>query len=78
MSANRPLTKVERKNYNRAAHEQKIQKDLIAQHGNELGNFYYWLRLMNIRGTQAYRGGDLSLIRDVSLALQNVHERHNR
>ncbi|MFC9534360.1 hypothetical protein ACFT38_28010 [Streptomyces sp. NPDC056975] len=76
MSAGRPLTRVERKKFNRAEHERKIQKDLIAQHGNDLGNFYFWLRLMNIRGTQAFRDGDTSFIRDVALALQNVYSRH--
>ncbi|MDX2993549.1 hypothetical protein [Streptomyces scabiei] len=77
MSAGRPLTKAERKQFNRAKHEQKIKQDLIAQHGNELGQFYYWLRVVNIRGTQAYRGGDTAYIREVALALQNVHNRHS-
>ncbi|MEU2564849.1 hypothetical protein ABZ626_36790 [Streptomyces longispororuber] len=77
MSAGRPLTKEERKKFNRAAHERKIRQDLIAQHGNELGNFYAWLRVVNIRGTQAYRSGDTAFIRDVVLALQNVHSRHS-
>ncbi|MET9497431.1 hypothetical protein [Streptomyces sp. NPDC006552] len=77
MSAGRPLTKVERKKFNRAEHERKIRKDLIAQHGEELGNFYFWLRLMNIRGTQAFREGDTRFIREVALALQNVYSRHN-
>ncbi|MFP8887824.1 hypothetical protein [Streptomyces mangrovi] len=72
----RPLTKAERKKFNRAQHERKIQADLIARHGEELGNFYFWLRVMNIRGTQAFREGDTSLIRDVALALENVHRRH--
>ncbi|MET8751330.1 hypothetical protein ABZW32_14710 [Streptomyces sp. NPDC004667] len=76
MSAGRPLTKVERKKMNRAEHERKIRQDLIAQHGNDLGTFYYWLRIVNIRGTQAYRGGDTAFIRDVALALDNVHRRH--
>ncbi|MEV4975345.1 hypothetical protein [Streptomyces scopuliridis] len=76
MSAGRPLTRVERKKMNRAEHERKIRQDLIAQHGNDLGTFYYWLRIMNIRGTQAYRDGDTVFIRDVALALQNVHSRH--
>ncbi|MER7832206.1 hypothetical protein [Streptomyces sp. NPDC095602] len=48
---------------------------MIAQHGNDLGNFYFWLRLMNIRGTQAARAGDTNLIREVSLALENVYRR---
>ncbi|WP_394427209.1 hypothetical protein [Streptomyces sp. SGAir0957] len=77
MSAGRPLTKAERKDFNRAAHERKIQKDLIAQHGEELGNFYFWLRVVNIRGTQEFRRGDNRLIREVSLALHNVYSRHN-
>ncbi|MFI6881149.1 hypothetical protein ACIBL6_47665 [Streptomyces sp. NPDC050400] len=77
MSADRPLTKVERKKFNRAQHERKIQKDLIAQHGEELGNFYFWLRVVNIRGTQSYRNGDNRFIREVALALQNVYGRHN-
>lgn len=77
MSAGRPLTKAERKKFNRAEHERKIKQDLIAQHGNDLGTFYYWLRIANIRGTQAYRGGDTAFIRDVALALQNVFSRHS-
>ncbi|MFE4660579.1 hypothetical protein ACFRFJ_28290 [Streptomyces hydrogenans] len=76
MSANRPLTKEERKRFNRAEHERTIRQELIARHGNELGNFHFWLRLMNIRGTQAYRAGDTAFIRDVALALQNVYQRH--
>ncbi|MFI2241163.1 hypothetical protein [Streptomyces chrestomyceticus] len=76
MSAGRPLTKAERKKYNRARHEQKIREDLIARHGTDLGTFYYWLRFMHIRGTQAHRGGDTDFIRDVALALENVHRRH--
>ncbi|MFH8698986.1 hypothetical protein [Streptomyces chartreusis] len=76
MSAGRPLTKAERKKLNRAEHEQKIKQDLIAQHGRDLGTFYYWLRIMNIRGTQAYRDGDTQFIRDVALALENVYRRH--
>ena len=72
----RPLTKVERKKYNRAQHERKIKDDLISEHGPELGAFYFWLRVMNIRGTQAHREGDLALIRDVALALENVYRRH--
>lgn len=72
----RPLTKAERKKFNRAQHERKIQADLIAEHGNDLGNFYFWLRVMNIRGTQAHREGDVRLIRDVALALENVYRRH--
>ncbi|WP_328760555.1 hypothetical protein [Streptomyces sp. NBC_00271] len=76
MSAGRPLTKIERKKYNRAEHERKIRQDLISQHGNDLGTFYYWLRLMNIRGTQAFRDGDTAFIRDVALALENVYRRH--
>ncbi|WP_189749929.1 carbohydrate ABC transporter, partial [Streptomyces chartreusis] len=73
MSAGRPLTKSERKKLNRAEHERKIRQDLIAQHGRDLGTFYYWLRIMNIRGTQAYRDGDTQFIRDVALALENVY-----
>ncbi len=76
MSAGRPLTKAERKKFNRAEHERKIKLDLIAQHGNDLGTFYYWLRVMNIRGTQAFRDGDAAFIRDVALALENVYRRH--
>ncbi|MFB7745385.1 hypothetical protein [Streptomyces sp. NPDC056132] len=76
MSAGRPLTKAERKDFNRAEHERKIKQDLVAQHGKDLGTFYAWLRVVNIRGTQAYRGGDAAFIRDVVLALQNVHSRH--
>lgn len=76
MSAGRPLTKAERKKYNRAEHERKIKQDLIARHGNDLGTFYYWLRITNIRGTQAYRDGNTAFIRDVALALQNVFNRH--
>jgi hypothetical protein len=72
----RPLTKQERKKFNRAQHERKIQSELIAQHGNDLGNFYFWLRVMNIRGTQSHRDGDTKLIRDVALALENVYRRH--
>ncbi|MCT2547390.1 hypothetical protein [Streptomyces atratus] len=77
MSAGRPLTKAERKKFNRAEHERKIKQDLIAQHGKELGTFYAWLRIVNIRGTQAYRDGDAAFIRDVALALQNVSSRHS-
>ncbi|MGP3637141.1 hypothetical protein ACTU45_28000 [Streptomyces sp. 24-1644] len=76
MSAGRPLTKAERKKFNRAEHERKIKLDLIAQHGNELGTFYAWLRIVNIRGTQAFREGDAAFIRDVALALENVCRRH--
>jgi hypothetical protein len=76
VNAGRPLTKAERKKFNRAEHERKIRADLIAQHGNDLGTFYYWLRIMNIRGTQAYRDGDKVLIHDVALALENVYRRH--
>ncbi|MFE3129281.1 hypothetical protein ACFXHD_38370 [Streptomyces hydrogenans] len=76
MSANRPLTKEERKRFNRAEHERKIRQELIARYGNEFGNFHFWLRVMNIRGTQAYRAGDTAFIRDVALALQNVYQRH--
>ncbi|MEV6439848.1 hypothetical protein [Streptomyces anulatus] len=55
---------------------------MIAQHGNDLGTFYYWLRITNIRGTQAYRDGNTELartafIRDVALALHNVYSRHS-
>ncbi|MFH9968354.1 hypothetical protein ACH4PR_44840 [Streptomyces mirabilis] len=77
MSAGRPLTKAERKKFNRAEHERKIKQDLIAQHGNDLGTFYAWLRIVNIRGTQASRGGDTAFIREVALALQNVYSRHS-
>lgn len=77
MSVGRPLTKAERKKFNRAEHERKIKQDLIAQHGNDLGTFYYWLRVSNIRGTQAYRDGNTAFIRDVALALQNVFSRHS-
>ncbi|MFG3499321.1 hypothetical protein [Streptomyces sp. NPDC047928] len=77
MSAGRPLTKAERKDFNRAEHERKIKRELIAKHGNDLGNFYYWLRLVNIRGTQAYRNGNTDFIREVALALHNVYGRHN-
>ncbi len=76
MSAGRPLTKAERKNLNRAEHERKIKRDLIAQHGNDLGTFYYWLRVTNIRGTQAHRNGDTDFIREAALALHNVFSRH--
>ncbi|MDQ1051945.1 hypothetical protein [Streptomyces sp. V4I2] len=76
MSAGRPLTKAERKAFNRAEHERKIKQDLITQHGKELGTFYAWLRIVNIRGTQACREGDTAFIRDVALALQNVHRSH--
>ncbi|WP_031511051.1 hypothetical protein [Streptomyces megasporus] len=72
----RPLTKAERKKFNRARHEQKVRADLIARHGEELGNFHYWLRVMSIRGTQKFREGDATLIREVSLALENVYRRH--
>ncbi|MER5509336.1 hypothetical protein ABT052_28965 [Streptomyces sp. NPDC002766] len=76
MNAGRPLTKVERKKFNRAEHERKIKQDLIAQHGNDLGTFYAWLRIVNIRGTQAYRDGSADFIREVTLALHNVYGRH--
>ncbi|OEJ22526.1 hypothetical protein [Streptomyces subrutilus] len=76
MSAGRPLTKAERKAFNRAKHEQKIKQDLIAQHGNELGQFYYWLRVTNMRGTQAYRDGSTEFIREAALALYDVYSRH--
>jgi hypothetical protein len=76
VSAGRPLTRAERKKFNRAEHERAIRQDLIAQHGNDLGAFYYWLRIMNIRGTQAYRDGDTAFIREVALALENVYRRH--
>jgi hypothetical protein len=76
VSAGRPLTKAERKKFNRAEHERKIRQDLIAQHGKELGNFYAWLRIVNIRGTQASRQGDTAFIQDVALALENVYRRH--
>ncbi|OUC73479.1 hypothetical protein CA983_44670 [Streptomyces swartbergensis] len=76
MSAGRPLTKAERRKFNRAEHERKIKQELIAQHGNELGTFYYWLRVTNMRGTQAYRDGNTDFIREVALALHNVYGRH--
>ncbi|MFE3074172.1 hypothetical protein [Streptomyces sp. NPDC059247] len=76
MSAGRPLTKAERKDFNRAEHERKIKQDLIAQHGNDLGTFYAWLRIVNIRGTQAYRDGNTEFIREAALALHNVYSRH--
>jgi hypothetical protein len=78
VSAGRPLTKAERKDFNRAEHERKIKQDLIAQHGEDLGTFYYWLRIVNIRGTQAYRAGNTDFIREVALALHNVYSRHGR
>lgn len=62
---------------NRAEHERQITQDLIAQHGNDLGTFYAWLRIVNIRGTQAFRAGDTALIREAALALQNVYSRHS-
>ncbi|RPK32239.1 hypothetical protein EES39_39065 [Streptomyces sp. ADI92-24] len=77
MSAGRPLTKAERKDFNRAEHERKIKQDLIAQHGQDLGTFYAWLRIVNIRGTQAYRGGNTEFIREAALALHNVYSRHS-
>ncbi|WP_405812582.1 hypothetical protein OG524_36870 (plasmid) [Streptomyces sp. NBC_01520] len=76
MSAGRPLTKVERKKMNRAEHERKIKQDLIAAHGKDLGTFYYWLRVTNIRGTQAYRDGNTEFIREAALALHNVYSRY--
>ncbi|MFF9870162.1 hypothetical protein ACF1G0_33095 [Streptomyces sp. NPDC013953] len=76
MSAGRPLTKAERKAFNRAEHERKIKQDLIARHGNDLGTFYYWLRIVNIRGTQDFREGNTDFIREVALALHNVYSRH--
>ncbi|MFJ4569029.1 hypothetical protein ACIP4U_36335 [Streptomyces caelestis] len=76
MSAGRPLTKAERKKFNRAEHERKIRQELIAQHGEDLGTFYAWLRIVNIRGTQAYRAGNTEFIREVTLALHNVYNRH--
>jgi hypothetical protein len=78
VSAGRPLTKAERKDFNRAEHERKIKQELIAQHGEELGTFYAWLRIVNIRGTQAYRAGNTEFIREVTLALHNVYSRHGR
>ena len=72
----RPLTKAERKKYNRALHEQQIKRELVAKHGPELGQFLAWLRIMTIRGTQAHRDGDPVLARDVVLALENVYRRH--
>ncbi|MGW1776237.1 hypothetical protein [Streptomyces sp. NPDC002104] len=77
MSAGRPLTKAERKAMNRAEHERQITQDLIAQHGNDLGTFYAWLRIVNIRGTQAYRDGNTDFIREAALALKNVYSRHS-
>lgn len=77
MSAGRPLTKAERKDFNRAEHERKIKQDLIAQHGQDLGTFYAWLRIVNIRGTQAYRDGNTEFIREAALALHNVYSRHS-
>lgn len=76
MSAGRPLTKAERKQMNRAEHERKIKQDLITAHGKDLGTFYYWLRITNIRGTQAYRDGNTDFIREAALALHNVYSRH--
>ncbi|MFE9912886.1 hypothetical protein [Streptomyces clavifer] len=76
-TAGRPLTKVERKKFNRAQHEGKIRKELTEKHGNELGPFLFWLRVMSIQGTQRFREGDTSFIRDVALALENVYRRHN-
>ncbi|MEV7302512.1 MULTISPECIES: hypothetical protein [Streptomyces] len=76
-TAGRPLTKAERKKYNRAQHERKIREDLIGKHGNDLGTFLFWLRVMSIQGTQKFREGDSSFIRDVALALENVYRRHN-
>ncbi|MFG2439009.1 hypothetical protein [Streptomyces sp. NPDC048508] len=60
---------------NRAEHERRIKQDLIERHGKDLGTFYAWLRVVNIRGTQAYREGDTAYIREVALALDNVHSR---
>lgn len=62
---------------NRAEHERQITQDLIAQHGNDLGTFYAWLRIVNIRGTQAYRDGNTDFIREAALALKNVYSRHS-
>ncbi|MFB8030610.1 MULTISPECIES: hypothetical protein [unclassified Streptomyces] len=76
-TAGRPLTKAERKRFNRAQHEKAIREDLIGRHGNDLGNFLSWLRIMSIQGTQRFRDGDTSFIRDVALALENVYRRHN-
>ncbi|HBF83004.1 MAG TPA: hypothetical protein DD420_24705 [Streptomyces sp.] len=76
-TAGRPLTKAERKKYNRAQHEGKIRKELTEKHGKDLGNFLFWLRVMSIQGTQRYREGDPRFIQDVSLALENVYRRHN-
>jgi hypothetical protein len=76
VSAGRPLTKAERKKFNRAEHERKIKQELIAQHGEDLGTFYAWLRIVNIRGTQAHRAGKTDFIREVTLALHNVYGRH--
>jgi hypothetical protein len=78
VTADRPLTKIERKKYNRAQHERKIREDLTARHGNDLGSFLFWLRIMSIQGTQRFREGDTGFIRDVALALENVYRRHNR
>ncbi|GAA2733377.1 hypothetical protein [Streptomyces nogalater] len=76
MSVGRPLTKAERKKFNRAEYERKIKQELVAQHGEDLGTFYAWLRIVNIRGTQAYRAGKKDFIREVTLALHNVYIRH--
>jgi hypothetical protein len=76
VSEGRPLTRAERKKYNRALHEQSIKQELIARYGHDLGTFYYWLRFMNIRGTQEHRDGKTQFIRDVALALENVYRRH--
>lgn len=62
---------------NRAEHERQIKLDLVAKHGKDLGTFYAWLRIVNIRGTQASRDGDTAYIREIALALHNVHSRHN-
>ncbi|MFJ1847078.1 hypothetical protein [Streptomyces sp. NPDC088146] len=61
---------------NRAEHERKIKQDLITAHGKDLGTFYYWLRVTNIRGTQAYGDGNADFIREAALALHNVYSRH--
>jgi hypothetical protein len=76
VNAGRPLTRAERRKYNRALYERKIRKDLIAKHGRDLGTFLYWLRVVNIRGTQNARDGDEAFMRDVVLALETVYRRH--
>lgn len=74
--ASRPMTRAERKRHNRALHERQMREEMAQKHGPELGAFLFWLRVMTIRGTQAHRDGDVALIRDVALALENVYRRH--